>query len=160
MNAKVRERITDIARTLTPQEIAQVASLADISSIQAISSLPPSLQQAVRDAFREGVRWAFISLVPWTALTAILVLFLSKIPDSDLARRFPSRSAPSGDTGKGENVASGDNTSNPEQQQREEKPRIYGPISLIIYLVKKQLKKRRETQARKRAAEEAAAVAA
>jgi len=62
-------------------------SLGGLDSIQAISALPQALAQHVRDAFRMGVRWAFISLIPWTGLTFISVLFLTNIRDTDRARR-------------------------------------------------------------------------
>ena len=48
-----------------------------------INQLPPEVQQIVRDAFRNGVRWCFISLIPWTALALIGTLFLSNIVDTD-----------------------------------------------------------------------------
>ena len=41
------------------------------------------MQQVVRDAFRNGVKWCFISLVPWTGLSLIGCLFLSNIIDTD-----------------------------------------------------------------------------
>ncbi|KAK7041530.1 hypothetical protein VNI00_009402 [Paramarasmius palmivorus] len=54
-----------------------------VSGLGAIASLPASTQTIVRDAFRDGVRWCFISLVPWAGVAFILtVFFLSDIPDS------------------------------------------------------------------------------
>ncbi|KAK7019671.1 hypothetical protein VNI00_018016 [Paramarasmius palmivorus] len=53
-----------------------------VSGLGAIASLPASTQTIVRDAFRDGVRWCFISLVPWAGVAFILtVFFLSDIPD-------------------------------------------------------------------------------
>ncbi|GJJ08984.1 hypothetical protein Clacol_003205 [Clathrus columnatus] len=150
MNAKVRTALINLARSgaFSPAELAQIASLGDITSIQAISDLSPALQQAVRDAFREGVRWAFISLIPWTAVSAILVLFLTKIRDTDLEKEYgpPPNTGTTVENGSAgtSSLTNGNNVSN----SQEDKPKIYGPISLIIYLVRKQLKKRREARER------------
>jgi hypothetical protein len=54
-----------------------------LTSIQAIDALPQDLQELVRNAFRNGTRWAFISLIPWCGVSVFLALFLSKIPDTD-----------------------------------------------------------------------------
>lgn len=152
LNAKVRTILTDLAfsGTLTPPEIAQVASLGDISSIQAISQLPPFLQQAVRDAFREGVRWAFISLIPWTGVSAILVLFLSNIPDSDLRALQNGTQDPTNrqDDSEGSTTQAQDRPGN----RVASKPKAYQPISLLIWHVKRYFKERREAQARARVA--------
>jgi hypothetical protein len=37
----------------------------------------------VRNAFREGTKWSFYSLLPWCTLAAVLCLPLSKIKDMD-----------------------------------------------------------------------------
>lgn len=57
-----------------------------LDSMQSLEGLPPAVQQIIRDAFRDGVRWSFISLIPWAGLAVILSLFLSKIPDADAQR--------------------------------------------------------------------------
>lgn len=54
-----------------------------LSSLSTIDSLPPAVQTAIRDAYQQGSRWSFISLIPWAALAFIVTLFLSKIPDTD-----------------------------------------------------------------------------
>ncbi|KAF8517756.1 major facilitator superfamily domain-containing protein [Hysterangium stoloniferum] len=107
LNAKVHSFIKDLINsgTLPLDQTEQLESLGDINSIQVISSLPPELAQHVRDGFRAGVRWAFISLIPWTAPAAIMVLFLSKIPDTDLPSR--GRAAPEGGGGQAGRVAEG-----------------------------------------------------
>jgi hypothetical protein len=56
-------------------------------SIQTIDTLPQDVQEAIRNAYRNGTRWAFISLIPWCGLAVFLTLFLSKIPDSDQLRK-------------------------------------------------------------------------
>lgn len=63
------------------QAISSAANGADVSSVQSIDSFPPELQAVVRDAFREGSRWAFISLIPWAGVAVISSLFLSNIKD-------------------------------------------------------------------------------
>jgi len=77
---------------LPPSSIAALAHAnADLTSIQAIDALPQDAQNLVRDAFRNGMRWVFISLIPWCGLAVLLTLFLSKIPDSDQAREATER---------------------------------------------------------------------
>ncbi|KIJ37995.1 hypothetical protein M422DRAFT_60884 [Sphaerobolus stellatus SS14] len=85
LNAKVRTSIADAIKSgqFSAAELSQLASLGNIQSINDISALPPALTIVVRDAFRNGVHWAFISLVSWAGIVTILVLFLSKIPDTD-----------------------------------------------------------------------------
>ena len=58
-------------------------SLSGLSSIQGIESLDPALVKVVADAFRDGVRWAFISLIPWAGGSFLLSLKLSAIPSED-----------------------------------------------------------------------------
>lgn len=57
-----------------------------LDSMQSLEGLPPAVQQIIRDAFRNGVRWSFISLIPWAGLAVIRSLFLSKIVDADAQR--------------------------------------------------------------------------
>ncbi|KAF9270743.1 MFS general substrate transporter [Marasmius fiardii PR-910] len=84
LNARVRVFISRaIVDGRIPLDVA--AGLSEFSgtmgSIQGIQMLPPSAQDIIKEAFRDGVRWCFISLVPWTAVAFILTLFLSNIPD-------------------------------------------------------------------------------
>jgi len=41
--------------------------------------LPDSLRAVVTEAFRDGLRWAFISLLPWLGIAWALCLFLPKV---------------------------------------------------------------------------------
>ncbi|KAI0919479.1 hypothetical protein AcV5_001532 [Taiwanofungus camphoratus] len=54
-----------------------------ITSLQGINALPRELQSLVRDAYRNGTRWSFISLIPWAGLAFMTSLLLSKIEDTD-----------------------------------------------------------------------------
>jgi hypothetical protein len=63
--------------------LAALYSSGGLTSIQSLDGLPSAVQQIIRDAFRNAVRWSFISLIPWAGLAVILFLFLSKIPDPD-----------------------------------------------------------------------------
>jgi len=67
------------------------------TSIQSIESFDPKLLHTITDAFREGVRWAFISLIPWTALAAIAAIGLRRITEAT-----PSTDSPSGSAGEGD----------------------------------------------------------
>ncbi|KIJ28884.1 hypothetical protein M422DRAFT_189144 [Sphaerobolus stellatus SS14] len=155
LNAKVRTSIADAIKSgqFSTTELSQLASLGNIQSINDISALPPALATVVRDAFRNGVRWAFISLVPWAGIATILVLFLSKIPDTDA--RPMGNTAPTSIPQPGEDILvdgqsrnnnfTAENTA--QANEKEEKVHIYGPISLIIYLVKKYRRKRKTVAA-------------
>lgn len=84
MNAKVKAYFA----SLPPSAFADLQSgttlsVEGLASLQSIDALPPSIQTLVRNAFRNGVRWSFISLIPWAGVTVFLVLFLSRIPDTD-----------------------------------------------------------------------------
>ncbi|CAL1706889.1 unnamed protein product [Somion occarium] len=86
LNGKVNHYITRLVTSgvisgAAAQAIASASSSSDLSSIQSISSLPPDIQEFVRDAFRDGSRWSIISLVPWAAVATISSLFLSRIQD-------------------------------------------------------------------------------
>ena len=48
-----------------------------------LSQLPTALQTVVKNAFRNGVRWSFVSLIPWLGIGCIVSIFLSRIADSD-----------------------------------------------------------------------------
>lgn len=94
MNSKVTSGITDLIRTgilsisdFPNAQSAQSGSASGIVSIQQIEALPPQAVEAVRDIYRNAVRWAFISLIPWVGLTAIASLFLSNITDLDAERK-------------------------------------------------------------------------
>jgi hypothetical protein len=56
---------------------------ANLSSLDAIDALPGNVRALVRNAFRDGTRWAFISLIPWCAVAVVLSVFMSNIPDPD-----------------------------------------------------------------------------
>ncbi|KAL0566981.1 hypothetical protein V5O48_015018 [Marasmius crinis-equi] len=67
-----------------------------LGSIEKISELPPEIQTVIKEAFRDGVRWCFISLVPWATIAFVLSLFLSDIPDSDKSKKAAAESEKAG----------------------------------------------------------------
>ena len=87
LNGKVTSNITNLLASgvLSPDEAAAVAraAAAGMDSLDSIDALPAAVQTLVRDAFRQGTRWAFISLVPWAGLAFVASLFLARIPDAD-----------------------------------------------------------------------------
>lgn len=87
LNGKVTSYLRDLIESgvLSAQDAAAIAqaSSTGLDSLSSINSLPDNIQTAVRDAFRQGSRYAFISLIPWAGLALLTSLFLSKIPDSD-----------------------------------------------------------------------------
>ena len=84
MYSRVRSYITDAAFSgrITPAQAIQISTA--LSSVGGqfggILSLPDNLRAVVTDAFRDGLRWAFISLLPWLGIAWVLCLFLPKVP--------------------------------------------------------------------------------
>ncbi|KAI0675192.1 MFS general substrate transporter [Trametes maxima] len=87
LNAKVNHRLLTLVSSgaLSPADARLLADglSAGLSSLQSIDALPAEVQAAVKDAFREGSRWSFISLLPWAAIAVLGTLFLSNIRDTD-----------------------------------------------------------------------------
>ncbi|KAF9224680.1 MFS general substrate transporter [Gyrodon lividus] len=89
MSAKVNSYIVNQIRNgaLSGSDLVTLASLLNsggLDSVTSLDGLPTIVQTVIRDAFRNAVRWSFISLLPWLSLATVLSVFLSKIPDSDL----------------------------------------------------------------------------
>jgi hypothetical protein len=94
MNSKVTSGIANLIKTgvLTLADFpnassAQSSSAGGIVSIQQIENLPKPAAEAIREVFRNGIRWAFISLIPWVGVAAIMSIFLSNITDPDFERK-------------------------------------------------------------------------
>ena len=91
LNGKVNSYIADLIRSgaissADASAISSASSSQGLSSLSSIDALPPDVQNAVREAFRQGSRFAFVSLIPWAGLAFIASLFLTRI-DGDQARR-------------------------------------------------------------------------
>ncbi|KIM24430.1 hypothetical protein M408DRAFT_75936 [Serendipita vermifera MAFF 305830] len=88
MYSRVRSYITDQVTSgqITIEQAMQLtASLSSIDShTGGIFSLPKELQDVVSAAFKDGLRWAFFSLLPWLGIAFFLCLFLSTIPEERL----------------------------------------------------------------------------
>ncbi|KZS91099.1 MFS general substrate transporter [Sistotremastrum niveocremeum HHB9708] len=89
MNTRVNRYLSDLVSagtvsTVDAKALSQLSS-GSIASIQAINALPPDVAAQVREAFRQGTRWAFISLVPWAATAFVASLFLSELEESDFS---------------------------------------------------------------------------
>jgi hypothetical protein len=72
--------------TLSNSDAAVIASLAasgGLSSLQELDSLPSEVQTLVRNAFRDGLHWSFLSIVPWAAIAFVPTLWLSNIQSMD-----------------------------------------------------------------------------
>ncbi|EGO25454.1 hypothetical protein SERLADRAFT_465639 [Serpula lacrymans var. lacrymans S7.9] len=122
MNAKVTRYLTAQIRsgTLSASDISALAAASangGLDSLQSLGGLPTNVQNVVRDAFRNGVRWSFISLIPWCGLAVIFTLFLSNIRD----RKGENKQAETGQAKeKVSHIDSGQNISNHEQVHGEE----------------------------------------
>ncbi|KAF8452359.1 major facilitator superfamily domain-containing protein [Boletus edulis BED1] len=86
VNAYISSQIPHLVETLSPSDLAALVSLLDnggLTSLTSLAGLPSAVQSVVRDAFRDGVRWGFLSLIPWLGVGCLTSLFLSRIKDSD-----------------------------------------------------------------------------
>lgn len=86
LNSKVNSYIVAQVRNgaisgADAQAIAAASTSSGLTSLESINALPGPIQAIVRDAFRQGSRFAFISLIPWCALAFIASLFLGKITE-------------------------------------------------------------------------------
>ena len=90
LNAKVRAEITSLVYSgaLSLEEVRAIGEKSSsIDSLGGINNLPPTVRQFVKAAFSDGLKWAFVSLIPWCAIATVMVLFLSMIPEEKLAKR-------------------------------------------------------------------------
>ncbi|KAL5488411.1 hypothetical protein ACEPAI_6529 [Sanghuangporus weigelae] len=100
-NAKVRAYFNGLPPSaLAGLQGTDVTSFtaADLTSLDQIDSLPSDVQELVKNAFRNGVRWSFISLIPWACISLFACLFLRHIDDPDSAIRRASEPAESAHT--------------------------------------------------------------
>ncbi|KZV65617.1 MFS general substrate transporter [Peniophora sp. CONT] len=88
LNSKVSSYLKNLVVTgqISPADAATLSG-SSASSVGSINSLPPALHSAVQDAFRDGTRWLFISLVPWVGITVFLTLILTNITDPEKERK-------------------------------------------------------------------------
>ncbi|KZV87815.1 MFS general substrate transporter [Exidia glandulosa HHB12029] len=88
LNSRVRSFITDLfsSGAISPSDALQLGRVAQ-GSLEGISALPDELQEHVRDAFRDGTRWAFLSLLPWLGVSALVVLLLKRVEDPTRVKR-------------------------------------------------------------------------
>lgn len=84
MNSKVTAYIISTAKSgqISLSDAAQLATLS-ATSVQDVSSFSPQVQTVLREAFRSGTRWCFISLIPWGGVSFIMTLFLKNIEDTN-----------------------------------------------------------------------------
>ena len=118
MNAKVREYFTSLPLSVLESAGLTSGSLSSLgaathSSTEAIDDLSPAAQELIRNAFRNGVRWSFISLIPWCGVSFIAVLFLSNIKDTD--RVAKGHEVISG-SGGGEKTVSDESQEKPDEK--------------------------------------------
>jgi hypothetical protein len=86
-NGKVSASLTHLVKSgaLAASDVANL-SVNSLSSLDSLNNLPAELQQDVRNAFSDGVRWSMISMIPWAGVAVIVTMFLSKIPAGDEAK--------------------------------------------------------------------------
>jgi len=78
--------VQTLVNTLSPADLDTLTSLLNsggLSSVTSLDGFPSSVQSVIRNAFLDGVRWSFVSLIPWLGVGTVLSVFLSKIRDSD-----------------------------------------------------------------------------
>jgi hypothetical protein len=52
-----------------------------------ILGLPENLRAVTMEAFKDGIRWAFFSLLPWLGISLLLCLFLSRVDPERLNKK-------------------------------------------------------------------------
>jgi hypothetical protein len=159
MNAKVRSSVVALVASgrIDPSQFPSSKGAEAIASLDQIKNLPEPIAEAIRDAFRNGTRWAFISLIPWAVLTFTMTLFLSKIKEDATGRPVQDaieqreekkegdvesasgsiRRPSSRDEGQTAIVTAAE--AQPGRTEIPEKPafRIRGPIGLILWGVRR-----------------------
>ncbi|KAG8830751.1 hypothetical protein FRC17_004286 [Serendipita sp. 399] len=97
MNSRARTYIYNAAVSgrITPAQAALISlSLNSVdSSGGGIYSLPEELISVITDAFRDGLRAAFFSLLPWLAVGLVMCLFLSKVSEERMDGKKARQSA-------------------------------------------------------------------
>jgi hypothetical protein len=148
LNAKVKARLNYLVLSgeIPIAEIAQIAGhrgAASLASIEELKRLPAPVAEAIRGAFREGTRWAFLSLIPWLAVAAIGAFFCSNISDTDL------RQAMEADNPKSPEEKAEANPDGAPQEVDDPKPsirKVRGLIDLVVFLYKRVNWGRRQRQ--------------
>ncbi|GBE80995.1 predicted protein [Sparassis crispa] len=87
LNSKIQSHMASLTSSglLTPAQASELSqSAGSLTSLQSIDALPLEVQALVREAFRSGSRWSFISLIPWAGLACICTFFLSRIKDTNV----------------------------------------------------------------------------
>jgi hypothetical protein len=81
MNSRVRSYIIDQVKSghLSLADALRIQSSLGSVGQTGIFGLPDNLRSITTEAFRDGLRWAFFSLVPWMAVAWLLVIFLKPI---------------------------------------------------------------------------------
>ena len=91
MYSKVRSYISDRVAdgTISLEQAGLLSeSLRSVDSAQGgIFGLPKELQDVVGAAFKDGLRWAFFSMLPWLVISFVLCLFLSNISEERMNAR-------------------------------------------------------------------------
>ncbi|PVG04257.1 MFS general substrate transporter [Serendipita vermifera] len=93
MFSQVRTYITKqiISGRITPSDAVRIsASLASVGTVHGggtssttgsggIFGLPDNLRAVTTEAFKDGIRWAFLSLLPWLGISLLVCLFLTRV---------------------------------------------------------------------------------
>jgi hypothetical protein len=86
VNGYISAQLVSLADTLSPSDLATLTYLLDSGGLTSVTSLDgfsSAVQSVVRDAFLDGVRWSFLSLVPWLGVGCVVSVFLGRIQDPD-----------------------------------------------------------------------------
>ncbi|KAG9000747.1 hypothetical protein FRB95_009498 [Tulasnella sp. JGI-2019a] len=123
-----------------------------LSSIEGINSLDDQTKAVVQNAFREGCRWSFISLIPWCCVAFLLCFGLKNLDQDRVAQggglARDGDDAPAGKEGRGGQSTEShaplqrDHSHDDEAQQQPHTgngkpkmkvPRPMGPITALIW---------------------------
>ncbi|EIW74064.1 MFS general substrate transporter [Coniophora puteana RWD-64-598 SS2] len=107
MDSKVKSYVFDQiqAGALSPSDLAALVSLyssqgGGLSSLTSLDGLPSDVQTIIRDAYRYGVAWSFVSLIPWAGIAAPMSFFLTSIKKKDDPKETQGREEADHDEGR------------------------------------------------------------
>jgi hypothetical protein len=79
MGAVFGNKFEHYVRAIDPGIGTQVKSSTGPSNIDALQGLSPAIQEAVRNAAAKSVMWAFVSIMPFMALSIVAAVFLGNV---------------------------------------------------------------------------------
>jgi len=104
-----------------------------LDSITSLGSLDNTTLAIVQDAFRRACMWSFISLLPWCAVTFIVMLGLRNIPEERLMGKASTVERGAGEMPAAAPLAYGNSGESEQTKTMRDPPKPRGPITVMIW---------------------------